>query len=143
MRTSKTVIYDLPNDVKINEVIEKAKQTAINDAASLEMTSSNSEIDSTNIFSGNETTDIYNESSDEGEVEDDQWIHRDFDNVSELNEETHSPYVVILDESGVERLVRKTTYLWMLTEEYDKLSNDRTKRFKKNDESKRKKRKLD
>lgn len=158
MRSGKTEIYDLPNDAEINETIAKAKEEAFKDAESLGM----SFLDSSGIYEYNfQRTDNFgddddNETSDEEDTEENECNYReiDDDNTSELNEEKHSPYVVILDESGVERIVRKSTYLWMLTEEYDKLSNDRTKRFqgkkkaeknvKKKDESKKsKKRKLD
>lgn len=158
MRTEKTQIYDLPNDVQINDTISRAKHEALKDAESLGMSCLNSsDIDEYNFQATvNFSDDSENETSDEEDIEENERNYQeiDDDNTTELNEEKHSPYVVILDESGVERMVRKSTYLWMLTEEYDKLSNDRAKRFqqkkkteenvKKEDESKKgKKRKLD
>lgn len=144
MRVGKTKVFPLPADAQINEIIAKAKQEALRDATALGMNCSNhSEIDDYHfkepqVFKsmlgsedecndGNSDEESYAESTQEDPLNGEDM---DGEAAGELNE-THSHYVTIMDESGVERLVRKTTYLWMLTEGYDKLSNDRLKRFQK------------
>lgn len=145
MRTNKTKIYDLPSDKEINACIEEAKQEAIKDAALLGMClESYDEIDKHQFdipknFGDLNCTEI-EESDDEedsGEERNDKFDDSEMeDDAVTIKEETtkkkFSPFVTILDDKGVERLVRKTTYVWMLTEKYDKLSNDRMKRFQKN-----------
>lgn len=149
MRVGKTKVFPLPTDAQINEIIAKAKQESFKDAAALGMNCSNhSEIDEHHfqepqIFKsmlgsedecndGNSDGESYVESTQEDPLNDE---NMDGKAAGEINE-THSQYVTIVDESGVERLVRKTTYLWLLTEGYDKLSNDRLKRFQKKGEMK-------
>lgn len=162
-RNGKTKIYDLPSDKEIDEAIEKAKQEAIKDAALLGI----SKPESFNIseyqfecskvirdmqYTENEDSD--DEYSEEERIENDEEMEDDTvqqreetpkETTAEHAEETASAYVSIFDEKGEERLVRKSTYVWMLTEEYDKLSNDRIKRFQKRNKNgaKRKRRVLE
>lgn len=49
-----------------------------------------------------------------------------------------SPLLDVIDENGEEKLIPKSTYLWMITEPGVKLSNDRTRRFMSNTGKKRK-----
>lgn len=156
MRTDKTKIYKLPTDEEIIEIIAKAKQEALKDAELLEMSCPNSkDIDEYHFEAPKIFSDILcsdDENSDEEGMKEDEWNDGDMNDgiTGRTNEEICSSYVVILDESGVERVVRKSTYLWMLTEQYEKLSNDRIKRFQKkekmeegNKKIRSKKRKLD
>lgn len=129
VREGKSKIYDLPSD-DINSTIEEAKQLAIQDASCFGMSTTNN-IDKYEIHTRIFIDDSDEENEDEGRdemnhVEDLSILDDDLNNISEAE---NSTLTSIIDEYGIERTVRKSTLIWMLTEPSEYLSKDRIRRF--------------
>lgn len=122
MRKSKTKIFDLPTDAQITETIAEAKKDALEDCEAIGMSCPNTtDIDEYDFQVSKHFSNMLgsdNENSDEETEEGDEWNDccgsddEDCDQIGndEIKEELFSPYVFILDENGIERKVRKTTY---------------------------------
>lgn len=125
-RTGKTIIHSLPSDEEINATIEKAKHEAIQNATKLGMYTVNNIDEYTfqcneNISNLEENDeDYWNEDVGEDETEEDFF---DTEKIAE-----NSPYIVVNDENGIKKKIRKSTYVWMLAEPSEKISNDRLRR---------------
>lgn len=123
-RKGKTSVYPLPNDTEIAETILKAKEAAINNAHDLGINQFR-DIDhfdfSTNIV-------VQNEDSDNDEDSD----HEEFCDMlsADENDDKTDAYTYVVDEDGIQRKIRKSTLVWMLTDPYIPLSKDRLRRFK-------------
>lgn len=132
-------------DEEINQTLFKAKQMAIDDAKIFGIIDFQ-DIDEfqirsrINLYSEEESSDEENEICFE--------MHELDVNHNEVNEESgedifedgiRKDLVKVIDENGVERIIRKSTYVWMLTDPSVRLSNDRLRRF----QSTLKKRKID
>lgn len=123
IRKNKTTSYELPSDDQINTVMNEAKAEAIEEANKFGMTCTG-QIDEFSIFSK------VNFDNDDDEQED---VFDDIENEMEMrdpDDDSFSAFVLIKDENGVERKVRKSTLIWMLTEPSQFLSKDRLSRFR-------------
>lgn len=134
VRQGKTTIYQLPSDSEIKDIMITAKEIAIIRAKQFGMTDVNNiddfEIVSNLVIDDNENDfefdediypeDIENENIGCGELQGDESI------------EENSPFTAVYDEDGVQRIVRKSTLLWMLCEPSEKLSKDRLRRVQVN-----------
>lgn len=156
-REGKAVIYPLPTDEEIEATLMEAKNEAIRDAEGLGM------IEFANIddFQIKSNLQVSEDGSDECSDEQSEFVTTEgrVENVDEFephessdigpNFETDgnndtlddTAFTTILDENGTERLIRKSTLVWMLTDSSTKLSNDRIRRFKK--KNRKNKNKLD
>lgn len=135
-REQKTKIYDLPNDDEINSVLVKAKDEAIQDALEFGMECDN--IDSYE-FKSHSVVDL-NDEEDADEIfidencENTMNIFNDFEVETEdepLDMEILDPksnLTSVIDENGQQRIVRKSTLVWMLTEPGIAISKDRLRR---------------
>lgn len=56
---------------------------------------------------------------------------------------SHSKYIEVKNEDGTSKTIRKSTFLWMLSESKGKLSSDRLKRVQEGKEEKSKRRRID
>lgn len=137
-RVAKSKIYPLPTDEEINATIIKAKELAIENAKEFGMLNTDNidyfEIKSKLRFQEDENeinTDLV-----ENNIEE---TYESIDDSEEDGIEEDSPFTIVIDESGIKRVVRKTTYVWMLSEQSEKLSKDRLRRVQVN----LKKRKID
>lgn len=138
IRQTKSTTYELPSDIQINAAIDKAKIEAIQDAEKFGMVCSEN-IDQYNISSRINFTTVPEEDIDDfGECFDsNEYESTILDPITENNDaspdQAHdcaSAFVQITDESGVQRKVRKSTFIWMLTEPSQFLSKDRLSRFR-------------
>lgn len=133
-RMGKTSIYPLPSDLEITATIERAREASIMQAAEFGM------IDVTNI---DEFQIVSNLSIDDDEEDFIDVMEQEFDEWNDdiepsINPTEHqifskhisekSPFTAVYDENGVERIVRKSTLIWMLCESSETLSNDRLRR---------------
>lgn len=137
MREGKTKIYPLPSDEEINVTIEKAKQEAMKNAEKLGMSTVNLTVNNIDTFEFSCKEGIFDQ--DESDEDDctqdvliDEYIDEDEmmkDNI--LDSETcdeNSPYIIIRDENEIKRKIRKSTYVWMLSEPSERISSDRLRR---------------
>lgn len=133
--------FKLPSDSEIIEIILKAKGEAITHAKEFGMEANGSDIDKASI----KRPDIFNshrsrKRKNESESDSDS----DYDNETPILS-THSatksyphenaqfessPFVRISNDIGEDRTIRKSTFVWLLTDSTQKLSNDRLKRVK-------------
>lgn len=130
VREGKSKIYDLPTNGDINSTIEEAKQRAIQDALCFGMATTNT-IDNYEIHTRIFIDDSDNESEGEetNRVED---VSFEADDLNNLSQTENSRFTSIIDENGIERTVRKSTLIWILTEPSEYLSKDRIRRFQQN-----------
>lgn len=125
-RTGRTKKYSLPSDDEINETIAKAKREAIQNASNLGM-QTNKCIDEYEFHYSEEIFNQIESSDEENSIEDiDETDDGYLTNTQSCAE--NSPFVIVLDENGVERKIRKSTYIWMLSEPSERISNDRLRR---------------
>lgn len=130
-RTGKTTIYPLPSDYEIDATIANARLEAITNAAKIGMNTVNN-IDEYE-FRYNEDIFDQMESDEESPIEDiDEYeamqTLMDDDNLDTQSCDENSPFVIIRDEDGIKRKIRKSTYIWMLSEPSERISNDRLRR---------------
>lgn len=130
-RTDKTKVYPLPSDDEISGIIASAKCEAIKNATALGMSTHN-DIDEY-TFSCNEN--IFNQiESDEEclieDIDDDEMMQAlvEDESLDVQSCDENSPYVIVRDENGIKRKIRKSTYIWMLSEPSERISNDRLRR---------------
>lgn len=131
-RTGKTKIFSLPSDDEINTIIAKAKQTAIDNAAKLGMTT----VNNIDTFEFQSKEGIFDPDEDDEDcctenIAEDEMIQNlpEDDQLDSESCDENSPYIIVRDESGVKRKIRKSIYIWMLTEPSERISNDRLRRF--------------
>lgn len=131
-RKGKAIIFDLPSDKVIDETIAKAKDEAIQNALKLGM-STTTAIDDFQIKTNIKfDEDDYSEFPNDEDIEAEMDMEMDVDefDADELNSDNmvvdiNSRYVVVRDEDGFKRKILKQTYLWMLIEPSEKISNER------------------
>lgn len=119
-RAKKIPIFELPDDSKINSIIEEAKQSASREAHVFGMDSNN--IDEYQFRTTISLAEIYEEEDDEA-ISD--MLAEPFEN---RDSEEKSRFTTVIDENGEERILRKSTLVWMLTEPGVGLSKDRLRR---------------
>lgn len=144
-RTGKTSIYSLPTDEEIELTISKAKEQAKADALLFGIVNSNdienfrieSNIksntqiesdgadydDDDDIDSSNDCYDIEEAFQADEFIADETQIDED-----ELGE--NSPFLYVIDENNKKCMIRKSSYVWMLQDSNEKLSNDRLRRYR-------------
>lgn len=158
-REGKTTIYDLPIDIEIFDTIKRAKEEALQTAQKYQITNISSnisaEIDEFEFKSKLKFNEIDEELTEEDYADDESYFmeplsesHMESNDKSfgEQNENENyanelpydccpdsdrkSPFIYVSDEDGVQKLIPKKTFVWMLTDRNAKMSNDRSKRFK-------------
>ncbi|XP_031638592.1 uncharacterized protein LOC116350795 [Contarinia nasturtii] len=129
-RTGKAIIFNLPSDEEIDASIAIAKSQAIENAATLGMSTTNNidefEIRSNLQFDEEEEddTEAFIENTN---AEDEEVILAESDK-DEMEVDETSRFVIVHDENGAKKKILKSTLIWMLTEPRDKISNDRLRR---------------
>lgn len=120
-RNQHTKLFDLPCHAEVENILEEAKKTAIADAISLGMHPANFDHFEFHTRIDFEITqnDITDTLSDE-EIE-------ESDNEEDSSAE-NSPFTTVIDENGMELVVRKSTLVWMLSERGAAISKDRLRR---------------
>lgn len=141
-RMGKTTIYPLPTDDEIDATVKMARELAIEEAAVFGMTDL-SEIDDMHIHSNltiNENEQDFSDDEEDLNTDFEEDENSSFDVENAQNEEIaeDSSLIVVYDENGIKRVIRKATLLWMLCEPSQNLSNDRLRRFQINQGRKRK-----
>lgn len=131
-REVKTKIFELPSDNEINSVLKRAKEEAIEDARKFGMECQ------WNIeqyqFKSHSVEDLNDEEEDFFEAnfeQNDDFIDSDVMNEDErlaVDSHSNSPFISVMDENGQERRLRKSTFIWILTEPGAAVSKDRLKR---------------
>lgn len=125
-RLKKTKIYDLPDEIEIESTLQKAKLAAICDAIKFGINANDIEqfqFQTRITMNENDDETFYD---DEEEMDNQLAISADDIIDNELDE--NSNFTKVIDESGNERIVRKSTLIWMLTEPGPALSKDRLRR---------------
>lgn len=138
IRRTKSTFHELPSDDEINIVLNTAKQQAVDEANAFGMVYTEN-IDEF-IIDTRTNADIYDDdeacgegpsySSNEDHSDSPETDMQDENATEELVYDCPSAFVEVRDENGVERIVRKSTLIWMLTEPSQFLSKDRLNRFK-------------
>lgn len=131
LETTSTV--DMPTDEQIIETLERARADALKVAAKFEIIT-NSEIIETHLKTV--TLPLFNEEGEENIVDDEEFEDdeddEDGDNVTDNLDldprEEQSCYIDVVGEDGTVTRMRKTTFVWQLTQSTVRLSNDRLKR---------------
>lgn len=128
-RKGKSIIFELPSDEEIEKTIANARTKAIENAAKLGMSTVNN-IDTFEIRS-NMKFDEENDIDDctENISDEDEEVILDDTDAEKQKIDQNAPLVVVSDENGIKRTIRKSTLVWMLTEPSERISNDRLKRF--------------
>lgn len=153
-RKEKTTIYALPSDEEIENTIAKAKNDAYEIAGKFGMTSmqpaSKAEVNHFE-FKSNLMFDEIDELDEEFDEEFYEADHENIDHYVHIDEsidescvdhdldldfgddkhDTKSTLVEITDEDDTNKVIPKSTFLWMLIEPGVRPSNDRLRRFKK------------
>lgn len=136
--------YDLPTNEEIREILQKAQQTALNDAAEFGMTCTLSDLNkcpitnvSDKVMKRNKCSQIDECSDDDDDDDSDENMFdeplfvcnslRDYSSEDKQCEED-SRFVQVSDDNGSMKTVRKSSLLWLLTDSPGKLSNSRLSR---------------
>lgn len=121
----------LPTDKEISDTMDRARNAAINDASKFGIHTEPSQIESCDISND------FHSSSEVSDSEDNNFeaaqFNNDEDNVNK------SSFIDITLENGTRKTIRKSTYLWTLTDPRKHLSNDRLKRVQEADNNNSKK----
>lgn len=129
-------VKSLPSDQEILDIMERARHAAIKEAESFGMRYKENDIIQTELKSlsgGNcatiETVDIHDlfEDMETNTLVDEDVIAENSDLESLRNTEFDSFVEIIRADGSIEK-VKKSTFVWSLTESVDKLSSDRNKR---------------
>lgn len=135
-REQKTKTYNLPSDDEITSILNKAKEEAIEDARKFGMQCNDIE---NYQFKSHSTADLNDEEENDENVIDEIFedtinISDDFEVVPEDEPfdmevlDPNSHFTSVIDESGQQRIIRKSTLVWMLTEPGIAISKDRLRR---------------
>lgn len=135
----KTKMYALPSEEEIAQCLERAKRFALDDATRFGMQVGSDEIDECELTIPkkliNEEEDIENESYDDFELEDLIEYESDAQDYDELeisgnSESLQKGYLMVKDPRNPNKdiLMRKSTFVWHLTEGTKKISSDRLHR---------------
>lgn len=125
-REGKSKVFSLPSEEEITATLSKAKEEAINTAHAFGMQG----IDIDN-FDIDTRLSIEESSDDDMDIIDlaEQNSANDWSEQSD-DSELQNAFTKILDENGVERIIRKSTFVWMLTDPSAPISKDRLRRFR-------------
>lgn len=145
-------IESLPSDQEILDIMERARQAAIKEADAFGMHYKENDIIQTELNSlsgGNsaiiETVDIHDLFEDmETNAFVDEDVIAEHSELESLRNTAFDSFVEIIRADGSIEKVKKSTFVWSLTESVDKLSSDRNKRVygPNSDQSSKKKAKL-
>lgn len=137
-RENKPKEFPLPSDNELDAIISMAKEQSILDAIEFGMTGPY-DIDDFQIQSRLQMKDldmIDVDSEDEENIQNENSEFHDYqinpeEDVDASNElaAEKTAFTTVLDENGIERTIRKSSLLWMLTEPSTALSKDRLRRF--------------
>lgn len=137
-RSGKTQIYPLPSDAELNVTLARAKAEAVAEAALFGMNDVTT-VDDFQIKSNLKDDVLIDENCDDDvlidESYDDDFALDDYDELAENenfdeNIDENAPFTYVYDENNVRRIIRKSTLIWMLCEPFERLTNDRLRRFK-------------
>lgn len=137
-----TTIYPLPTEEEIEDCLSRAKRFAINDAEMFRMFIDYNSIDTCVIsiprcFYKNMQLDdeSANDSEDESDIDFDtgdntmdenEVISREIEDDNDLVEDENRAYVTVTDPvTGKKKIIRKSTYVWSISEGKSKISSDR------------------
>lgn len=131
-----TRIYPLPTEEEIGDCLSRAKRFALSDASQFGMHINSNEIDSCEIpipkslESYEEMYDWENEIENESEDEIDNIDEEDMNEAPENGEileeeEQQRAFITVTDHLGKKQQIRKSTFVWLLSEGTKKISSDR------------------
>lgn len=134
-KSNKTKIYDLPSDEEIDSMLERAKLEAIEDAQKFGIEQCSVDALESSLFLSVDQNECDDEvDNDEGDND----LDGDFQNVPDVpfddeedndNQlEADSAFTTVTDEDGQQRVIRKSTFVWLLTEPGSVVSKDRLRR---------------
>lgn len=138
----KTIVYTLPSEEEIFDVMHRAKIQAIQNANEFGM-ALNENILETYDHPYKRHIDINNEIETDTEKcslypdSDDEFTNSHFEketddsDITEIMEESdneNKQFIEIISDNGTKKIIRKSHLVWMLSEKCSKLSNDRLKR---------------
>lgn len=128
---TKSILYELPSDDEINIIMSKAREAALDEAKTFGISCAGN-IDEYDIHSRISSDDIDDEIDEEYNYDPDVELidTQNIDGEKDPTNDSSGAFVHITDEKGIVRKVRKSTYIWMLTEPSQFLSKDRLARFK-------------
>lgn len=141
-----TKIFALPTEEEINECLNRAKRFAINDASKFGMHVNPEEIDHAETYYSNrlETDDEMDECyDDDDDDESGIEIHsrEDLDNHGILDDENDTgdedlprSFLIMTDHLGNKKSIRKSTFVWLLSEGVNRISSDRLVRVQQKEE---------
>lgn len=120
--------FELPSDVEIEAEISKAKLTAINNAAKFGINVTPDEISECQL----EKTDVFKKKYYRKKMKPMEYDQENTEHSSIASEHDDAlgPLIEITLENGTKKTVRKSTFIWTLTESKQKLSSDRLKRVR-------------
>lgn len=131
-RVAKSKQYPLPIDEEIEVTINKAKELAIENAKEFGMLDTDN-IEYFKIKSNLKFEECDNENEVNSDLENnDEETYELIDDFEQNGIGEGSPFIVVKDENGINRVIRKTTYTWLLSEQSEKLSKDRLRRVQVN-----------
>lgn len=116
--------HKLPNDKEIEEIINESKSAALKDALMFGINISVEEIRSCELLNLDNLQSHKHILSDETRSMNDS----DEENVESDDEKVRSSMIKITLANGTKKTIRKSTYLWTLTDSRKHLSSDRLKR---------------
>lgn len=141
-RKNKSKCFPLPSDNELDAIISKAKEQSILDAQEFGMTGPY-DIDDFQIQSRLQIKDldiISEDSEDDENIRNENFDYDDYQinpvdgdgaslGAGNALADGKTAFTTVLDENGIERTIRKSSLLWMLTEPSTALSKDRLRRF--------------
>lgn len=116
--------YKLPSDMQISETAHEAKMAALQDVSKFGMEIQITEIESCELLKPN----ILQTSQHILLEEPENIVDSDEENFGSQDSEVRTSNVEITLANGTKKTIRKSTYLWTLTDSMNHLSNDRLKR---------------
>lgn len=123
IQTETAVQIELPSNEQIIETIKRAQNDALKEAARFNIHFTTDDINKCEIKLPDSET-ILNAENDDSCQDSDSDVDRD--EVTKISKP--SPVIELIDENGMRRNIRKSRFIWNLTEYKDKLSADRLKR---------------
>lgn len=134
-------LIELPSNQEIIEAMKNAQSEALKYAVSLGIKMKAADVISCELLhhKADQISDVIENESEESSLDDDEDLDANACSTSSLS---HSKFIDIQDEDGSVKTIKKSTFIWMLTESKGKLSSDRLKRVQETNDSDVKRRKL-
>lgn len=139
---------DLPSNKEILNVMKTAQSDALNDANKIGMDIKAIDVSTCALLQSNAKMAADLAADSESDMSQDEFFDEFDENIeNDLLEDdgtsSHSKYIEVKNEDGSSKNIRKSTFLWMLSESKGKLSSDRLKRVQEGKEEKSKRRRID